>query len=264
MLTCVSASTLQIQGPISGSLNNGGTIYLGKIGPGQSFYISASADTLNASGTYVKIAWDTLNATSLPSGWTSQASPLYADPMKMKITVPADAQNGTYKMQITAIDLQNYSRVANVTFSAYINVTPNVFSLSVTPTAIEVGPGQPTNLYVTINNTGVSDNPFIISAQGLPAWNVTDSVIALHLTQSQFVYPIYVGEPGVYSFNLTVSSSASQLIRQSYQIHLTSHASVTNDYDAVGQGILLTPVMYEPAYAFMLFLGQVYKAITGK
>lgn len=264
ILVSAGASTLQIAGPIQGSLVNGGSINLGKIGPGQSFYISASADTTNASGTYVNIAWDTLNATSLPSGWTAQASPLYADPMKMKITVPPNAADGSYKLAVEAIDLQNYSKIANLTFNAYINVTPDVFESSVNPTVINVGVGQPTNMYVSINNTGVSDNPFLITVQGLPAWNISDQVIALHGTKSEFVYPVYVQEPGVYKFNITIASSASSLIKRVYPVTLTAGASLTNDYDAVGQGVILSPIIYEPAYAIMLLLGQIYKAITHK
>ncbi len=257
------ASALQIAGPISASLTNGGAVYLGKIGPGQSFYISASADTYNASGSYINIAWDTLKATQLPAGWSSQRSPLYADPMKMKINVPPDAPNGTYTITVQAVDLQNYSRISNVTFNAYINVTPNVFSLGVTPTSIATGIGQPTNLYITINNTGVSDNPFVLNAYGLPAWNISDQVIALHGSKSTFVYPVYVNEPGVYKFNLTVNSGSSPLIQKSYRVQMTAKASLGNDYSAIGQGVLLSPIIYEPAYAFMFLLGKIYHIIAG-
>jgi len=110
--------------------------------------------------------------------------------MKIKITVPAYAQYGIYNLTITAINVGNYSRLGNITVYAYVNVTPNVFGLSVTPTNIRSGIGQPTNLYITINNTGISNDPFSINVYGLPAWNVSDQVVALHATTSSYVYPV--------------------------------------------------------------------------
>jgi len=35
--------------------------------------------------------------------------------------------------------------------------------------------------------------------------------------------------------------------------------SVLNDYSATGQGVLISPIIYEPAYAFMLLLKTLSK-----
>ena len=231
----VNATYLNIQGPTSGTLYDNGTIYLGQIGPGESFYVLASATTTNQSGATVNIGWDQLEAVTLPPGWSAQSSPLYENPMKMKITTPPNAQNGTYTVVLRAVNVQNYSKLGNLTINARVNVTPNVFNMAVNPTSLGIGTGQPTNLYITINNTGISDDPFYISAYGLPAWNVTDQVVALHSTKNTFIYPVYVNEPGTYIFNLTASSSTSPLIHKSYQIRLVARASLLNDYSAVGQ-----------------------------
>src|SRR4029077_15373271 len=107
--------------------------------------------------------------------------PLYQNPtMKMKVTVAPNAANGTYPLVIRAVNVGNYSKLGNLTFRAYINVTPNVFTSSVSPTNLTVGLGQPTNLQIIINNTGASDDPFLINAYGLPAWNSPSQVIAQH------------------------------------------------------------------------------------
>src|ERR1700681_460969 len=88
MLSAAGAATyLSVVGPVQAVLYNNGNITLGKVGPGESFYVLASATTTNQSGFLVNIGWDTLQAVSLPSGWSSQSSPLYENPMKMKITV---------------------------------------------------------------------------------------------------------------------------------------------------------------------------------
>ncbi|MDE1825132.1 MAG: hypothetical protein KGH61_02405 [Candidatus Micrarchaeota archaeon] len=262
LVGCAGASPyLQVTGPVTGTLYQQGSLYLGKVGPGQSFYILASASTANASGVPINIGWDTINATQLPSGWSAQSSPLYENPMKLKVTVPSDAANGTYRLVVKAVNIQNYSRLGNLTFTAFINVTPNVFNLNVAPTSISVGVGQPYSLKVTINNTGASDDPFVINAQGLPAWNVSDDVIAQHSTVSTFTYPVYVNEPGIYSFNITVASASSSLISKSYKINMVAKASLLNDFAAVGQGVPLSPIIYEPTYAVMLLVKYVIGAI---
>lgn len=257
----VNAMYLTVEGPVSGLLFNNGTINLGKVGPGESFYILASAATANQSGAIVNIGWDTLQAVQLPDGWSSEASPLYQNPMKMKITVAPYAENGTYRIVIMAVNVGNYSKLGNLTFTAYINVTPSVFAPSVTPTSLATGVGQPTNLQIVINNTGASDDPFLINAQGLPAWNVPTEVIASHSTANSYLYPVFVGEPGIYHFNLTINSTTSPLLHQSFPITLTAQSSLINDFSATGQGVVLSPIIYEPAYAVMLLLSDVYHLI---
>ncbi len=258
-----SAMYLQIVGPVSGTVYNNGSIYLGKVGPGESFYVLASAETTNASGKLINIGWDTLEGVALPNGWYAQASPLYENPMKVKITTSNDTQQGTYHMILRAVNVENYSRLGNLTINAFVNVTPDVLNVSVTPEVVEVGVGQPGNLYITINNTGISDDPFIINAYNLPAWNLPEEVIALHGRSTTFVYPTYIDEPGVYPFSLTVYAATSPfLIRSTYNISLIAKASLLNDFGAVGEGTVLSPIIYEPAYAIMLFIQKIIEAVA--
>jgi len=261
LLPMVGATYLLVQGPVPGNLTNGGSISLGKVGPGESFYVLASATTTNQTGKAINIGWDTLTASTLPSGWTSEPSPLYENPMKMKITVAPNAPNGTYTIVLRAVNVGNYSKLGNLTIDAYINVTPHVFTSNVTPTKLVAGVGQPVNLNLWINNTGASDDPFLINAYGLPAWNMPVKVVAARSMKSEYVYPVFINEPGVYYFNLTINSTTSQLIRKSYPIELVAQASVINDYEATGQGVPLSPIIYEPAYALMLLARGVYALI---
>ncbi|MGA3020773.1 MAG: hypothetical protein ABSD68_02385 [Candidatus Micrarchaeales archaeon] len=252
---------LLVQGPVSQLIYSNGSINLGKVGPGESFYILASATTSNQSGAIINIGWDTLEAVDLPNGWSAQASPLYENPMKMKVTVAPFATEGNYKMIIRAVNVGNYSKLGNLTFSAYINVSTDVFISSVTPQVVDVGPGEPINLKVIINNTGASDDPFMINAYGLPAWNFPVEVIASHSTNNTYAYPVSVNEPGVYGFNVTINSTTSPLIHHTYPVTLTAKASVLNDYRATGQGVILSPIIYEPSYALMLLISDIYHLI---
>ncbi len=257
LAVAAGASTyLNVVGPVQATLINNQTVYLGKVGPGESFYVLANPNTTSPNGNYINIAWDTLKASGLPAGWSSQASPLYENPMKMKITVSPNAPYGRYNLSIEAVNV--YSGIGNLTFVGQVNVSPNVFALRVSPGSLSAGIGQPSNLYISINNTGISDDPFIISAQGLPAWNLSEEVISLHSTNNRFTYPVFADQPGVYPLNLTVYSASSPLINESYHINFIVKESLLNDYKAVGSGISLSPVVFEPAYAFMSFLAYVY------
>jgi hypothetical protein len=257
-----AATYLNVLGPVSGTIYNNGSIYLGRIAPGESFYILANASTDNSTGAYINIGWDSLKTIDMPNGWSSQSSPLYENPMKMKVTVSPDTPIGNYSIVVRAINVQNYSHIGNLTFTAFVNVTPDVFSLEVTPLVIHAGLGQPAVLGIIINNTGISDDPFVISARGLPAWNVSEQAISLHGTVGTFTYPIFLEEPGAYTFNLTVNSATSPLVTKSYPITFYVNESLPNDYAAVGQGAAISPVIFEPAYAFMSFLSYIYSIIS--
>jgi hypothetical protein len=262
VLSTVSATYLSVEAPVSGVLHNNDTINFGKVGPGESFYVLASPATTNQSGVMISLGWDTLQAITLPGGWSAQASPLYENPMKMKINVAPAAANGTYTLVLRAVNVGNYSKLGNLTFTAYINVTPNVFNSNVTPVNLTAGVGEPANIKITINNTGASDDPFLINAYGLPAWDSPAEVIALHSTANSYLYPVFENEPGVYHFNLTINSTTSPLIHQTYAVTLTARASLINDFSATGQGVVLSPIIYEPAYAVMLLLSDIYHLIV--
>jgi len=253
------AMYLQITAPVSATLHQNSSIYLGKVGPGESFYIEASASTTNASGVIVTPGWDTFEAVSLPAGWSSQPTALYSNPMKLKITVAPYAANGTYKLVLRAVNIENYSKLGNLTINAYINVTPNIFKISAEPLVLHSGINQPVDVHIVINNSGDSDDLFDVYASGLPAFNNTYSIIVKRNSTTELEYAIFEDEPGVYPFNLTVGSIASPMIHKSFVGKLIIQQSVLNDYSATGQGVLISPIIYEPAYAFMLLLKTLSK-----
>lgn len=251
-----------IQGPVNYTMYNNGSVYLGKIGPGESFYVLANASTTNKTGYMVNLGWDTLVAVKLPNGWYAQQSPLYANPMRIRITVSPNATNGRYALTLRAVNFNNYSRLGNLTFTTYVNVSTNVFSVNVNPTTLYSGVNQPANIKVDINNTGISDDPFLIFVQGLPSWNVTDSVLSLHGKNTQFTYPVFIGQPGKYYLNLTVSSSSSQFLKRSYPVVFQVNTTLYNDYKALGSGVSISPVIFEPAYAFMSLIQYLYSILS--
>ena len=252
---CIAgASYVSVVEPYNATVKTNGSMYLGKVGPGQTFFVTISGTTTDSTGNVLNLGWNKLVATDIPAGWLVQNSSLYNPTLSVKMTVAPNASNGTYAFNLTAINIGNYSKIGSIRFKAYVNVTPNVFILYVHPTSISAGPGEPASVYVQINNTGVSDSPFVISSQGLPGVNSTQTVIALHSTTQQFVYAIYENEPGIYGLKLRVSSLSSPRIYKETSISLKIAASVPNDYEALGQGALAFPIIYAPAYAIMYLI----------
>lgn len=248
------ASYINIVEPYNSTLYSNGTLYLGKVGPGQPFYITALSAAVNSSGITVERGWNQMFAIGLPPGWVVSNSSIYSQYLSVKITPYANASTGTYNFTVLARNFGNYSKLGNVIFTAYVNVTPNVFTLGVSPTNITAGPGQPADVTVLINNTGVSDAPFYISVKGLPTAYSNHEVIALHKTSRAFDYPIFENEPGKYTASIYVSSVASPLIHKEANVTLLVQASVPNDYTAIGSGTVAFPIIYEPAYAVMYFI----------
>ena len=257
-MTLSSAAYVSIVEPYNITVQSNSSVFIGKAGPGQTFYVTISSATANSTGYMLSQGWNKLVASGVPSGWIAQNSSLYNSYPTAKVTVSPSAINGTYMFDLTAVNVGNYSKVGSVTFHIYVNVTPDVFKLNVTPTSISAGIGQPAKVYVRINNTGVSDSPFIIGMKGLPAWNSNSTIIALHHTSQSFVYQIFAGEPGVYRTTLRVSSASSALISQQSNITLTVQASIPNDYAAIGEGTLAFPIVYEPAYAVMYLINLLF------
>ena len=257
-LSCASAGMVNVTEPVNTTMQSNQTVYLGKVGPGQTFYINISAATTNAAGVYYDHGWNQLVVTGLPQGWLAANSALYGQYLSAKITAAPDAQDGIYTFNLTAVNIGNYSKLGNTSFAAQINVTPDVFKLSVSPTNVSTGPGQPASISVGINNTGVSDSPFLISVQGLPGWNITKEVIALHHTSEVFSYPIYADEPGIYDARFNVTSTSSALVSKKSNVTLVVQASVPNDYKAIGQGSLASPIIYEPIYAIMYIISKLF------
>lgn len=260
MLVAVpSAAYVSMLEPYGAQLNNGSSIQLGKVGPGQTFYVNISSTTMTSEGNTINIGWNKLIVKRYPPGWVVKNSSLNTKVLSVLVKPSPEAPNGTYKLTFEALNIGNYSGLGSTTFVGYVNVTPDVFSLNVTPKSFVVSPGVPAKIFIKINNTGVSDNPFEIYMTGLPAWSSSKSVIALHHTSGEFIYTVYSYTPGVYRTKLHVSSLSSPLVSKSINITIKERMSLVNDYSAIGKGSISFPIVYEPAYAVMYLISLAFK-----
>ncbi|MEM0143558.1 MAG: hypothetical protein QXD11_02930 [Candidatus Micrarchaeaceae archaeon] len=254
------AAPIHIIEPYNATVSNGGSVYLGKVGPGQSFYLTIQSYTENASGTRIIKGWNKLIVSNLPSEWVASNSTLYGTYLSVLLAPSPNTLPSIYSFNLTAINIGNYSKIGNTTFTAYVNVTPNVFYINATPSVSSSPPGVPVDLNVTINNFGLSDSPFYISVIGLPAWNEgSKEVIALHGKTGTFTYPIYENEPGNYKAKLLVSSEASPMINKTINLTLSVKSTLKGDINALQYGSVIFPIMYEPVYAILYILLSLFQ-----
>ncbi len=261
LVTISGAAYVAVTEPFSATLHNGGSIYLGKVGPGQTFYVIISSDTTNSSGTMINRGWNQFVVYGLPGGWIGVNSSLNTQYLAVRVTPSPSAPNGLYNFSMRAVNIGNTSGLGNLTFSAAVNVTPNVFELDVYPQVISIAPGQPAVVHVTINNTGVSDSPFLINSSGLPAWNSTLEEIALHGKSSNFNYTVYENTSGTWNLNVRVVSTESPLVYKETNVTLEVGESVLSDYGAIGDGAVAFPIIYEPVYAIMYLINGIIKSV---
>ncbi len=254
VITSINGSSLYVTEPYNATLNNNGSTYLGKVGPGQSFYLVAKSSTENASGVTVIKGWNRLYVSNLPAGWLATNSSLYGSDLSISIT-PAPNASGIYSFKVTAVNIGNYSKIGSISFTAYVNVTPDVFSIRVFPTHLVASPGAPAYFNITINNTGLSDSPFGIQVSGLPSFHTTtQEVIAMHGTSKTVRYELYENEPGIYHATVKVESIASSEISKEANITFTVKPTFKGDISALSYGGLIFPIIYEPVYAVLYLI----------
>lgn len=259
LLTVSGATYVNMLEPYNVTIHNGSTVYLGKVGPGQTFYVSINASSTTNTGNYIKLGWNKFVVKKTPPGWIVENSPLNTEFLPILIKPSPNTSVGRYELTLEAINIGNYSGLRSLTFNGYITVTPDVFVLNVSPKKIISSPGTPSKIFITINNTGVSDNPFLISMTGLPAWNSSKTVIALHRTSGKFVYTVHENIPGIYHTKLHVTSISSNLVSKDINVTVVEKRGIINDYSAIGKGSITFPIIYEPAYVVMYLISLIFK-----
>jgi hypothetical protein len=237
-----------------------GTIRLGSAGPGQTVVLvfDRGSDGGLCPDNFCQLGWDTVVPVNVPSDWEVEASPLQENPMKVKILVSPYAPDGEYNLTLAAVDEGNYDGLGNLTFNAIVTVTRDVFNISVDPTRVESGVGQPAVYYVKIVNTGVASDPFEIKVRegDIPAWRFRKDVLVNYGSERVVPYEVVLDEEDVRTFRLEVSSLSSPAIKKEISLVIDSKSNIVNDWKATTHGLIIFPILLEPAYAVMGLIGS--------
>ena len=249
-----------VKEPVSQMLYPGESVRLGNAGPGQVIYlvVERGTDGGDCPDNYCPDGWDTVVATRLPVGWQVDPSPYYEDPMKVKIKIAPDSFDGEYNLTLVAVDEGNYDGLGNMTFHAIVNVSRDVFEISVEPSRVETGVGQPAVYYVKIRNTGVASDPFEIKVRDgdLPAWNFKKTMLVNYGSERIIPYEVVLDEEDERVFHIEVVSLSSPVIRRDMSVVIDSKSSLVADWKATTHGVLIFPNIMQFIYGLVGLLSQ--------
>ena len=249
MLFASCACAIAVISPVSADITQGSQISVGDVGPGQTFAVSVEP-TVSSGGKYgLGGAYDQLSAYSLPNGWTSTPSKLYGSPLQADITVPKDAPDGDYAVVLSLWDEAGANGLGdNVTFTVNVKVTKDVMDMTVEPSYLTVGAGQPARYTITVVNKGIANDLFTIGSTGVRNWEFQRAVYIQSGTSKTLTYEIAGDDEADYKVNIWARSSSSDAIATNRNVSLRVNTDLFSDFRAVNHGVLLFPLPEAPLY----------------
>jgi hypothetical protein len=243
------AFAASVVSPVATEIAQGSQIVVGNAGPGQTFAVVVEPRETTGGRYGQGGAYDQLVATSLPPGWAAVPSKLYAHPLQADITVPKDAPDGDYEVQLTLWDEAGEEGLGpNVTFSAKVSVTKDVMEMKAEPSSLSVGAGQPARYTITINNKGIANDIFTVGSSGVRDWEFKRAIYISSGTSKTINYEIVGNEEADYNVKIWAQSSSSSQIYAESPVTLRVNTDLFSDFRAVNRGVLLFPLTEAPVY----------------
>ncbi|MBN2478425.1 hypothetical protein JXB01_04000 [Candidatus Micrarchaeota archaeon] len=242
--------SIEMTGPYYKIVNEGDTINLGTIGPGQTVYIDINPQISEGGIHGIGGFYDTAEASNQPEGWKQKKSKLYGNPLHVEITAPPNAKAGEYLNTISVIDEDNKEGLGEIIFYVSVKISTEVMDMSVNPKNVEVGPGQPARFTITIDNTGGASDVFEVQGENLRQWNFKKYVYVPSKSSKTIVYEIVENEEEVYNPVITVVSTSSDLISKQDEVQIAVRSNLLNDYKATNHGTMIFPILEGPIYSF--------------
>lgn len=247
-----AAASVQVVAPQHKEVEEGGKIYLGKIGPGQTISISVEPKVQTGGIHGIGGRFDTLAIETLPQGWGGKNSKLYADPMQAEITAAEDAQDGEYEIGASMVDEGNGELIGNaegkVPFTIVLDVDKNVMDMQVSNTYIETGAGQPARYKITVYNKGAANDVFEVSSSGVRGWSFKRSMYVPAGSSKEVEYEVVGMDEATYSFTIKARSISSGAISSQQEVKLRVKSDLASDYRAINNGVMLFPLFEAPIY----------------
>lgn len=266
LVLLLSASfAISLASPEAKDVKTGDVIDLGTIGPGQTVSILIDR-TVTTGGLHGKGGlYDMAVAEDLPRGWASKESELYQDPLQVTITADPNAPEGDYTALIKVIDEgagatpgTTGEQLGNITFLVKVHITYDVMDFEVSPTYMNVGPGQPARFAIRITNKGSTSDVFEVSATGAKQLEFTKPVFVPAQTTKTIPYEIIASEEEAYRTTISVVSKASPIIADQKNVTLFVRSDLLGDYKATNNGVIVFPIFEAPVYALAGLISNLF------
>jgi hypothetical protein len=240
------------------SINDGDTIDVGTVGPGQTVSILIDPKVTTGGLHGIGGIFDMATVEDLPRGWTGQDSKLYQNPLMVTVTADPDAAEGNYTYRVKVIDENNGEKLGNITFNVKERITYDVMDFNVTPSYLEVGPGQPARFGITIYNKGSTSDVFQVSSTGAKRWEFKKPVFVPAESSKTIYYEIVGSEEQTVKAEIDVVSLASPKINASQNVTLFIKSDLLGDYRATNNGVLVFPIFEAPIYSLAGLLSNLF------
>jgi len=252
----VFAVTAEILGPTAVNVSDGGTLNLGKIGPGQTIDIVANGVAQDARFG-LEGRWQILRVVTVPAGWQGFDSKELATTMKAGVKAAPDARDGEYKITFRLEEDPNKQQeLGSVTFQANVVVSRSVITATIPQDTAITGVGQPARYTIILKSTSIANDVFEISAEDVPAWSYKKFVhVPAGGTVNTF-YEIVANEEKEYKPTIVIKSQASNETQISKQVSLAVKSDLIGDIKATKNGVLIFPIVLESLYSLLGIIGS--------
>ena len=254
LASLASAATLRIIEPVQKTIEGGGELDLGVMGPGQKLELIVDRNTgITASGwSEGEALWDKIGFTGLPAGWSSEDSQVYERPMRAYLEASEDAADGVYFAELTAWD--EYEGAPTTRVRVKVEIKSDLLESQLLTPVVVAGANQPARFQFILKNKSNAGDAFEISVSGLPGqWPSKKLFVQYHSTKT-VSYEVASSERGDYEVLFEVTSISSDRIHSENSGKLSVRTSLFLDMLATSHGILLFPSIEQPIYSlFGLF-----------
>ncbi|MFA6329609.1 MAG: hypothetical protein WCX64_02900 [Candidatus Micrarchaeia archaeon] len=262
-----SAAYVQITAPVAATAYDGTVIDFGTVGPGQSLEISASEPTGEpAYGNPSVIAvWDQLNFVpdSIPKGWTYENGKTYERNFHAFLIVSPQAADGDYTFRMMPVD--EYEGVASITLTGKVRVSRGVFGLTASPSQETVAVGTPALYTLTLENKAMATDTYNVTVSGFPgAAKYSKKVTVIRQSKAATPFEVVSNEQATHQVTFTAVSLSSSRINASATASVTSKASLFEDVQSAGYGLLLFSNSQQAVVGFLAFAANAYDALMAK
>ena len=163
--------------------------------------------------------------------------------------MPKDAQDGDYVVALRLWDEAGDKGLGpDVIFTAKVTVTHDVMDMTVSPTSISTGAGQPARYTITISNKGMANDVFVVGSTGVRTWEFRRSIYIPSQTTKTLTYEVVGDDEADYNVTLWAHSSSSDKITSEVPVTLRVNTDLLSDFKAVNRGVLLFPSPEAPLY----------------
>jgi len=261
------AAYIEITAPVTATAYDGTIIDFGAVGPGQSLEISASEPSGDpaAGNPGVVAVWDQLNFVpgSMPAGWTYENGKTYERTFHAFLIVSPQAADGEYTFKMKPVD--EYEGSGNVVVTGKVRVSRNVFCLKASPTQATVAVGTPALYTLELENKAMATDTYNVTVSGFPgAVKYSKKVTVVRQSKATAPFEVVSNEQATYPVTFTAVSLSSNRVNATATASITSKASLFEDVQSAGYGLLLFSNSQQAVVGFLTFAANAYDALMAK